>query len=667
MKLFSHGILGMNARNLRYIREKNSKDSLSLADSKLKTKNFLSARGIPFAATYATIDSSQELSHFSFESLGMNSFVIKPNQGSKGQGIIVIKKKKGKKYVGVDREWTEDELKLHMADILAGAFSISGGHDRVMIEELLLPGRDFSRYCRHGLADIRVIVYNYVPITAMVRMPTERSEGKANLAQGGIGLGLNISNGEVVTFSADKETHLHFPESYGFLKGSYVPHWDSILLYSAEVQAYTNLGYLALDWVVTKNGPRLLEINARAGLEIQNVNFVPLAKRLDQVASLKIPSPEKGVEIAKTLFHTEVSTESFGKKILDFHQQAKIGNLDIVLEVDIAREKSAASPDIHKKFKETATCVLSDNTRLLVHLDDVLEGVGKSRVVLGQNDLTNCLLRPGSAKKSEQISEKYDPLIHDIDYRVHELSRKLNLSSLFRPLNYQEELDRFLESPFNYNPIFRYPFPNDEKIASLRDQILGIRESIAALSGKYRSFALLFSEKLDEIADRISLIEALKNEDHEGIQTANRKLFGFFDQKLLDLASKKVLDISRIDEQKTQKVLGKILSIDEIEDRLKNHLKQQGMEEVPINISSKTLSRMAIAYKKSSVQINISPNAVIREKELDAIFAHEIDVHLRRYLNGQKSGLKIFSAGTGHYIVDEEGFAIYNSLMLLPE
>lgn len=44
MKFFSHGILGMNARNLRYIRMKNSIESISLADSKLKTKNFLSSR-----------------------------------------------------------------------------------------------------------------------------------------------------------------------------------------------------------------------------------------------------------------------------------------------------------------------------------------------------------------------------------------------------------------------------------------------------------------------------------------------------------------------------------------------------------------------------------------------------------------------------------------------
>jgi glutathione synthase/RimK-type ligase-like ATP-grasp enzyme len=80
MKFFSHGILGMNARNLRYIRTKNSTESISLADSKLKTKNFLSSRGIPFAETYFTIKTQQELNVFSFDSLSSREFVIKPNK-----------------------------------------------------------------------------------------------------------------------------------------------------------------------------------------------------------------------------------------------------------------------------------------------------------------------------------------------------------------------------------------------------------------------------------------------------------------------------------------------------------------------------------------------------------------------------------------------------------
>lgn len=80
MRFFHHGILGMNARNLRYIKEHNSPDSISLADSKLKTKNFLGSRGIPFAETFSIISSYDELKKFEFQSIRNDAFVIKPNK-----------------------------------------------------------------------------------------------------------------------------------------------------------------------------------------------------------------------------------------------------------------------------------------------------------------------------------------------------------------------------------------------------------------------------------------------------------------------------------------------------------------------------------------------------------------------------------------------------------
>jgi hypothetical protein len=41
----------------------------------------------------------------------------------------------------------------------------------------------FKDFCEFGLADIRVIVFNLVPVATMIRVPTKNSGGKANLAQ----------------------------------------------------------------------------------------------------------------------------------------------------------------------------------------------------------------------------------------------------------------------------------------------------------------------------------------------------------------------------------------------------------------------------------------------------------------------------------------------------
>lgn len=669
MKFFSHGVLGMNARNLKYIRAKNTGDSVSLADSKLKTKNFLSGRGIPFSETYAVIGSQQELGNFSFDSLP-SVFVIKPNHGSKGQGILIVKKLKNHKFLIDGRSWSEDEVRLHMKDTLGGAFSLYGNYDRVVIEELLMPGKDFAKYCRHGLADIRMIVYNYVPITAMVRMPTELSGGKANLAQGGIGLGLNIANGEVMSFFQNKKNYTDiFPDGYEFLKHSLVPFWDKILLYSSQIQFYTGLGYLALDWVITKNGPKLLEINARAGLEIQNVNLVPLAKRLEQVDDLRIRSPEKGVEIAKTLFHSDVASSAMGKKIIYFEQRAVIRGTEVTLRVDPSAAETRFSPDLKKKITKNTIALLSGGVQLpLTPSSNFLSADEKNLILLGHNDLADCLIAPGMPPETtKKTTSRYSAHILTLDEKVYRLGKKLNFSSIFRPTNYSAELEKFLESPHHYNPVFEYPFPDDEKLAEIEILIDDIHAEIAALPDQDAIFQKLYGEKLRELRERRDLILAYRDENHAEIARVNAGLFGEFDNRLLDIATKKVLENARMDTIKQEKLLGTPLSVDEIRASIESYLKEHDIPPVPIRISSATMSRMAVAYKGDSVHINISESAVIRQNEMPAILAHELGTHLRRYQNAQKYGLQLLKYGTAYYLTDEEGLAIYHSLWFVPD
>lgn len=78
--MFDFGILGMNARNIYYIRKFNDRTGILLADNKRKTKEFLSARGIPVGTTYAVIRSKAELNSFSFDQIEEDDFVIKPNK-----------------------------------------------------------------------------------------------------------------------------------------------------------------------------------------------------------------------------------------------------------------------------------------------------------------------------------------------------------------------------------------------------------------------------------------------------------------------------------------------------------------------------------------------------------------------------------------------------------
>jgi predicted MFS family arabinose efflux permease len=58
-----------------------------------------------------------------------------------------------------------------------------------------------------------------VPVAAMIRMPTALSGGKANLAQGGAGFGIDVTTGEILSFFQHKTLHHDvFPERYRFLR-----------------------------------------------------------------------------------------------------------------------------------------------------------------------------------------------------------------------------------------------------------------------------------------------------------------------------------------------------------------------------------------------------------------------------------------------------------------
>ncbi len=657
----------MNARNLRYIRTKNTTEWISLADSKLKTKHFLSSRWIPFAETYTTISSQQELKNFSFKSIKSDHFVIKPNKWSGWKWILIVKREKDN-YVIQNEIWTEDEIKLHVIDILHGSFSLYGSSDTTVIEELLVPWRDFLDYCKFGLADIRIIVYNYVPITAMIRMPTIHSGWKANLAQWGIWLGLNIANGQVISLFQDKRIYTNsFPIEHEKLKERLLPFWDDILLFSSQVQMYTKLGYLALDWVITKNWPKLLEINARAGLEIQNVNLVPLASRLKKVEDLKVMSPEKWVEIAKTLFHTETLFSEKGKNILYLKQKGMIWDKEVHIEIDMTKKYSYVSRDISDLLWGQSAHIVTDYNASVVleHYEVMWSGTGN--VVLWTDAIKDFLINPNVylAERKVENDIKWTKELIDFDEEVYRTSKKINLSSLLKPDNYFVILDEFIKNPHGYNPIFQYHFPNDDKIESLHESLRNLTRKAYEFKSSGFIIADLYLEKIEEIKNKLSLVRAYKDEDFSSILHYNTLLFWKTDEALLQLSKEKAYEMKKSSIE-DERILWRILTLDQVISCIHSYFEKHTIKKIPITIESWNLSRMSVSYGKE-VKIHISKHAIIREREIDAILSHEIGTHFRRYLAGREQWLKLFQFGTGNYLSDEEGFAIYRSFSHLPD
>lgn len=323
-------VLGINARNHLFL-PLNTHLGRKIADSKLLTKKQMKKINIPVPALWAVFENLDQVNDFRWEKLEGN-FVIKPTRGYAGEGILMVRKRAkwaGEWFLMDGRRVTTADLKLHIADIFAGRYSLKDAPDQAFVEERIKIHPVFKRYAYQGTPDIRVIVFNRVPVMAMLRLPTSESGGRANLHQGAIGTGIDLATG-ITTYGVCHDRLVKkIPHSGKKINGLIIPDWEKVMVYSAQIQqALPKLGYLGIDFILDQErGPMVLELNARPGLSIQICNQDGLYRRLQRVEGLEVRNPQHAVRIAKSLFSERfadrVAAEK-GIKTLNVLEKVKI-------------------------------------------------------------------------------------------------------------------------------------------------------------------------------------------------------------------------------------------------------------------------------------------------------------------------------------------------------
>ncbi|MBI4034909.1 MAG: ATP-dependent zinc protease [Candidatus Chisholmbacteria bacterium] len=362
------GVLGLNARNHIYSARYNPEKAKRVANSKLLTKSMLKKAKLPVPRLFRVFRSKEEVEKFDFSRLPA-SFVVKPNRGLGGEGIVVIDK--GGVWAGewVDTggvTWKVGDLKLHIEDILEGRFSMQGVADIAFVEERIPIHPVLEKYVYQGAPDIRVIVFNRVPVMAMLRLPTRESHGRANLYQGAIGVGIDLATG-VTTWGIWHETEVVFaPGTRRKLFGIKVPEWHEVLELAVRCQEETGLGYLGADIVLhPERGPMVLELNAQPGLKIQLCNRAGLLARLSRVEDLKVKSVEHGIRIAQALFADPKVAEltGAGVKTIGVFEDVEVVNLKTAERVKVKAkvDTGAYSSSVDQKLAEAWGLLSQDN------------------------------------------------------------------------------------------------------------------------------------------------------------------------------------------------------------------------------------------------------------------------------------------------------------------
>ncbi|QIB52508.1 MULTISPECIES: alpha-L-glutamate ligase-like protein [Pseudomonas] len=283
--LKANGVMGINRRNADYVLKYNQRHLYPVVDDKILTKERAIAAGIHVPEMYGVIETEKDIDRFEKIVAPYRDFVIKPAQGAGGDGIMVIGDRFEGRYKTVGGKIvTEEEIGHHISSILSGLYSLGGHRDRVLIEYRVKPDPIFKSISYEGVPDIRIIVLMGYPVMAMLRLPTRQSGGKANLHQGAIGVGVDLTTGITLKGTWLNNKISKHPDTTNAVDGVQLPDWDGFMRLATSCFELSGLGYIGVDLVLDQDqGPLILELNARPGLNIQIANDAGLTHRCHAV------------------------------------------------------------------------------------------------------------------------------------------------------------------------------------------------------------------------------------------------------------------------------------------------------------------------------------------------------------------------------------------------
>ncbi|MGI9590596.1 MAG: sugar-transfer associated ATP-grasp domain-containing protein [Myxococcota bacterium] len=267
-------VLGINRRNLECVAVRNPRRNFRNADDKVLAKEILGRARLPTPRTVYVVDGRDRIDDCLERMRASAGCAIKPAEGFGGSGVKLVRPRGDGWQDASGVPLSDRDLAFHMASILSGMFALDRLSDRVLVEELVQDHEVLQRiHESRGVSDLRLILSEGRLVMAMLRLPTKRSGGAANLHAGGIGVGIDLETGCTShAIQDDRPVDAH-PDTSHPLAGVELPFWAGISTLGPPLNDLFGLGYLGADVVIdARRGPLLLEVNARPGLSIQLAN-----------------------------------------------------------------------------------------------------------------------------------------------------------------------------------------------------------------------------------------------------------------------------------------------------------------------------------------------------------------------------------------------------------
>lgn len=279
-------VLTMRIRNREFISKYNP-TSVMAAFNKGSMKKTLHGLSIPTPVTYLIAEDDSDFQELRTLLETQDKFAIKPIDGSGGRDVLAVRGRdeETNEFLTNRGRLTADEIVAHTRNICVGGVGDYGARREAIVEGFITPDGLLADRTTGGVPDLRVITLLGFPVMSMVRLPTEESNGTANIHTGAVAVAIDIATGEAS--GGFQQTHNGFidthPDSGADLEFT-VPDWEDVLTMASQAAIASGLGFTGVDIVFDEeDGPMVLEVNRRPGLGVQNANMDGLLHRLRYV------------------------------------------------------------------------------------------------------------------------------------------------------------------------------------------------------------------------------------------------------------------------------------------------------------------------------------------------------------------------------------------------
>ena len=649
-----------------------------LADSKLKTKEFLKSKWVPVPKTLAVLSKHEQVTLEKVIELEP-PFVVKPNNWFGWKWIIVVDDvdASGNFVANTGDTYTPEQMKIHLLNVLDGFFSLSWSRDKAIIEKKIVITKEVQVLWTFWLPDVRIIVFNMVPVMAMMRIPTKESWWKANVHGGACWVWVDIWTWRLTYVTHHSKIVKSIPWIWD-VRWLVLPHWDQMLEMAVRVQKETSIWYLWCDIVLDDvEWPLLLEMNIRPWLEVQVANMWRLKDRLERVEWLFVNSVEKWVRLWRDLFSWDIEEKirnlswkkvvgwkeyvsiSYNKKNHKYIADVRPGSQLSVLDKTFAEEiLQLSEKELEQKHIVLEWIILGEKKSIKFAIKEI----EWAKILLWLNTLKWFLMDPFKYKKWQlpvtewndfeqstniAVKKNYHNQLYSLDKKLVSLDKKLLILRNITPTNLAEQRKIFVESEGEHIPEFIYN--------QLTGDFDAYKKDLKAIEIPEIPLFKIYQRKKEEMLHKINYLKAFAMEDVKDQTKYARKLYWSVNKENVEYA--KLL----LDNKHAVKEEDDFLEFREIQDFVKkfNHIYW-------INIKLKK-SNKAARFVMNGDTLFFREWSVVWNKEMRSIIAHEIEWHYLRRVNGKNLEYSLFGHGTAHYLEIDEWIAIYNQNRFLKE